>query len=104
MATINNFNSKITNLVIGTQINSSSNETRKVQIKQKLDEIQRKLEEDDTICKKDAMEGALAVSDLKGILNSKDFDKSKISKSLSILGNISTVGSFVKDLILLINS
>lgn len=104
MATVNNFNSKITNLVIGTQIIGSSNEKWAIQVNQKLDTIQKRLEEDESICKKDAIAGALAVNDLKSNLNSKEFDQSKVGKSLAVLGSISTIGSFVNDLISLINS
>ncbi|MDY7539759.1 hypothetical protein QN395_05460 [Undibacterium sp. RTI2.2] len=103
MATINNFNSTVSNQIIGNQTNTNLVKDNNDLILEKLELILKKIDADSEVTKSQAIKASIAISDIKRSIESKDKDKTIIDRSLANLGSIATIGSFVQQISSLIN-
>ena len=103
MANFNNFNSTITNQIIGNQINTTQPKDKNDLIFEKLELILKKIDEDSAISKSEAIKASIAISEIKRSIESKNIDKSLIERSIATLGSISSIGSFAQQISAIIN-
>ncbi|RCS59243.1 hypothetical protein [Parvibium lacunae] len=98
MASINNYNSTITNQVIGTQINNNQKQSINLDdLKEILEKLKVHIQESDTVNKKNALVLQQAIYDLSYEIKQAQPNHSKIEQLLAVFVNLGSLPTILEN-------